>query len=220
MGYARKYNHATGNGFFVKRNLIATFSMLWNPPGYFKRKRFGKIYSLESKASVVWKRIKSRNFAYSWINTIIQYIIDKIHPDRDTLSLYHQRRRGWGESSEIEIEGIAAIDDQLAILKVSDTDIKPLCLSDEDVQVGDTVYVASCPDVFSQGIISGVFSSRHSPTEFYEITAPIPDGCNGCPVLNSKGQVIGITGKINWNSNCVIPSNYLQELLSKVDTSD
>ena len=220
MGYAREYNHATGNGFFVKRNLIATFSILWNPPGYFKRKRFGKIYSLESKVSVVWKRTKSRDSAPRWINTMIQYIIDKIHPDRDTLSLYHQRRQGRGESSDIEIEGIAAIDDLLAILKVSDTDIKPLSLSNEDVQVGDTVYVASCPDVFSQGIISSIFSSQHSSKEFYEITAPIPDGCNGCPVLNSKGQVIGVAAKFNLNSNRVIPSNYLKELLSKVGTSD
>ena len=221
MEYAREYNHASGNGFFVERNLIATLSLLWNPPGYFKRKRFGKIYSLESKDSVVWKRTKSRNFAPSWINTIIQRITDKIHEDRDTFSLYHDQRTNlWGESSKIEIEGIVAISDQLAILKVSDTDIKPLGLSNEDVQVGDTVYVASYPDVFSQGIISSVFSSRHSPKEFYEITAPIPDGCSGCPVFNSKGQVIGVAAKINWNSNRVIPSNYLQELLSKVDTSD
>ena len=221
MEYAREYNHASGNGFFVERNLIVAPSLLWNSPGYFKRKRFGKIYSLESKSSVIGKRTKSRNFAPSWINTIIRHIIDKIHPDRDTLSLYHQQRRGsFGESSEIEIEGIAAINGQLAILKVSDTDIKPLCLSNENVQVGDTVYVASCPDAFSQGIISSVFSSRHSSKEFYEITAPIPDGCNGCPVLNSKGQVIGVAAKINWNPNRVIPSNYLQELLSKVDTSD
>ena len=115
MEHAREYNHATGNGFFVKRNLIATFSILWNPPGYFKRKRFGKIYSLESKVSVVWKRTKSRDSAPRWINTMIQYIIDKIHPDRDTLSLYHQRRQSRGESSDIEIEGIAAIDNLLAI---------------------------------------------------------------------------------------------------------
>jgi WD40 repeat protein len=220
MEHAREYNHATGNGFFVKRNLIATFSILWNPPGYFKRKRFGKIYSLEGKVSVVWKRTKSRDSAPRWINTMIQYVIDKIHPDRDTLSLYHQRRQGRGESSDIEIEGIAAIDDLLAILKVSDTDIKPLSLSNEDVQVGDTVYVASCPDVFSQGIISSIFSSQHSSKEFYEITAPIPDGCNGCPVLNSKGQVIGVAAKFNLNSNRVIPSNYLKELLSKVEVSN
>ena len=48
----------------------------------------------------------------------------------------------------------AVIDDQLAILKVADTDVQPLCLSNEDVQIGDTGYVASCPDTFSQGIIS------------------------------------------------------------------
>ena len=215
MEYAREYNHATGNGFFLTRNLIATFGVLLNPPGYFKRKRFGKIYCLESKGSVVWKWTKSRDFTTSWMNTIIQKIIDKIHEDRDTLSLYHRRRTGWGEFPEIEIEGIAAIDDQLAILKVADTDVQPLCLSNEDVQIGDTVYVASCPDTFSQGIISRLYER-----DFFEITAPIPDGCNGCPVLNSKGQVIGVAVKIKWNRNHVIPSVYLRELLSKVDASD
>ena len=220
MSDAEKYNgiHVTGNGFFVKQNLIATFSMLWNPPGYFKRKRFGMLYSLETNTwGVVWKRTKRKNFSPSRINTIIHNIVHK--PMYYSLVFYHNKRR-YQEVKSIEVEDIAAIDDQLAILKVPDTDVQPLCLSNDEVQVGDTVYVASCPDVFSQGIISSIFSSQHSSKKFYEITAPIPDGCNGCPVLNSKGQVIGVATKINWNSNHVIPSNYLQELLSKVDTSD
>ena len=210
----------TGNGFFVKQNLIATYIHLWTPPGYFRRKYLG-----------------------DWINLIIQDIIDRNRIIKEsnvnslTLSL---DRRGGDTVSRIEVEGIAAIDDQLAILKVSDTDVQPLCFNNDDVQIGDIVYVLSSPDTFSQGVISSIFSFRSRT--FFQITAPIPDGCNGCPVLNSKGQVIGIAAGINWlpggygsigrgtlhpmeikgrfqNPNFVVPAYYLQELLSKVEKS-
>ena len=196
----------TGNGFFVKQNLIATYIHLWTPPGYFRRKYLG-----------------------DWINLIIQDIIDRNRIIKEsnvnslTLSL---DRRGGDTVSCIEVEGIAAIDDQLAILKVSDTDVQPLCFNNDDVQIGDIVYVLSSPDTFSQGVISSIFSFRSRT--FFQITAPIPDGCNGCPVLNSKGQVIGIAAKEMFiekhlqhqNRNLVIPSIHLLELLSKVDASD
>ena len=222
MGYAKEYNHASGNGFFVKRNLIATHRFLATPPGYFRRKRFGKLYDLESNTSLVWKRTNSRRFARSWMNTIIQKIDNIIYKD-DSLTLYHDQRKYSHEVPCIEVEGIAAIDDQLAILRVSDTDVQPLCLSNEDVRIGDTIYVASSPDTFSQGIISCLYEGN-----FFEITAPIPDGCNGCPVLNRKGQVIGVAAKEMFiekhlqhqNRNLVIPSIHLLELLSKVEASD
>ena len=212
MEYAREYNHASGNGFFVKRNLIATHRFLATPPGYFGRKRFGKLYDLESNTSL------------GWINAIIQKIDNIIYKDDDdSLTLYHDRRVGSIKVPCIEVEGIAAIDNQLAILRVSDTDVKPLCLSNKDVRIGDTVYVASSPDTFSQGIIS-----RLHTRDCFEITAPILDGCNGCPVLNSKGQVIGIAAKRifrdkyvhHQNPNFVISSVYLLELLSKVEASN
>ena len=208
--------------FSFKRNLIATHRFLATPPGYFRLKRFGKLYDLESNTSLVWKRTKSRRFAPSWINAIIQKIDNIIYKD-DSLTLYHDQRKDSYEVPCIEVEGIAAIDDQLAILKVADTDVQPLCLSNEDVQIGDTVYVASCPDTFSQGIVSRLYER-----DFFEITAPIPDGCNGCPVLNKKGQVIGVATKEMFiekhlqhqNRNLVIPSIHLLELLSKVEASD
>ena len=223
MEYAREYNLASGNGFFVKRELIATCSRLVTPPGYFRRKQFGKLYDLESKGSVVWKPTNSRGFAPRRINTIIQNIFNKEIEGMDSLTLYHDQRKDSYEVPCIEVEGIAAIDDQLAILRVSDTDVQPLCLSSDDVQIGDTVYVASSPDAFSQGIISRLYER-----DFFEITASIPDGCNGCPVLNSKGQVIGVAAKEMFikkylqhqNRNLVIPSIHLLELLSKVEASD
>lgn len=159
MRGAREDIYATGNGFFVKQNLIATYIHLWNSPGYFRRKYLG-----------------------DWINLIIQEIIDRnrIIKERNmnSLTLFHDRR-GGGTASRIEVEGIAAIDDQLAILKVSDTDVQPLCISNEDVQIGDIVYVVSSPDTFSQGVISGISSfgsrtfSKLLPRFLMDVTAPL-----------------------------------------------
>ena len=193
--------YATGNGFFVGQGLVATYTQPWTEPGYVRRRLIPR-----------------------WIGLIIHDIIDRNSVIKETdvgsIKLFHEN----GMNGNPKVESIAALDNQLglAILKVSDFDVKSLCLSNNDVQIGDTVYVASSPDTFSQGIIS-----LHE-RGFFEITAPIPDGCNGCPVLNSKGQVIGVAAKRifrdkyvhHQNPNFVIPSVYLRELLSKVDASD
>ena len=52
-----------------------------------------------------------------------------------------------------------------------------------------------------------------------QISAPISKGSSGGPVLNSKGEVIGVAVSFiteGQNLNFAIPSNYLKELLSKV----
>ena len=197
--FAAKY--ATGNGFFVGQGLVATCTQFWTEPGFVRR------------------RIIPR-----WLGLIIHDINDRYNvikeTDLESIKLFHENGMGGNP----EVESIAALDNQLglAILKVSNIGVQPLCLSNEYVQIGDTVYVASSPDTFSQGVIS--LRER----DFFEITAPIPDGFNGCPVLNSKGQVIGIAAKRifrekyihHQNPNFVIPSVYLRELLSKVNTSD
>jgi S1-C subfamily serine protease len=69
---------------------------------------------------------------------------------------------------------------------------------------------------FSQGIVSSI---REFGTEkILQITAPISPGSSGGPVLNGKGEVIGVsvaTFKGGQNLNFAIPSNYLKALLGK-----
>ncbi len=208
---SRIFKYTTVNGFFVKQGMISTYTHLWTSPGLFGRRLFG-----------------------DWI---IQIVTAKNRVIKETnlnsLALFHNERRGY-----IDIESIAAIDDQLAILKVSDCEVQPLCLSDEGVKIGDTVYVASTPNTFSQGIVSSIVTFRNRT--FYQITASIPYGCNGSPVLNNKGQVIGVAmatrigGQVQFNApyakllhdydkqnpNYAIPAYYLRELLSKVEESN
>ena len=67
---------------------------------------------------------------------------------------------------------------------------------------------------FSQGIVSSI---REVGTDkLLQITAPISPGSSGGPILNEKGEVIGIsvaTFKSGQNLNFAIPSNYLKPLL-------
>jgi hypothetical protein len=86
------------------------------------------------------------------------------------------------------------------------------------VQVGDPVYAVGNPQglegTFSQGIISSIRDAGLD--KLLQITAPISLGSSGGPVLNSKGEVIGVsvaTFKAGQNLNFAIPSNYLKALL-------
>lgn len=103
------------------------------------------------------------------------------------------------------IIGYTAIDPDrdLAILKVRAFDIKtlPLLSRGENIEISDDVYAVGNPlgkgyleGTVSYGKISGI---REDPTrKWIQITAPITPGNSGGPVLNKKGEVIGISTMI------------------------
>jgi S1-C subfamily serine protease len=128
-----------------------------------------------------------------------------------------------GQKTKYDIEGITAIDPgrDLVVLKISGARASTLALGSSDaVQVGETVYAVGNPQglegTFSQGIISSI---REVGTDkLLQITAPISPGSSGGPVLNGKGEVIGVsvaTFRGGQNLNFAIPSKYLKELLAK-----
>ena len=126
-----------------------------------------------------------------------------------------------GRFSTYTIEGVTATDktNDLALLKVTVSGIKPLPLGNStDVKIGETVYVAGNPKGLEGTFSDGIISSRRDPytKERLQMTAPISPGSSGGPVLNSKGEVIGISFMTlvgGQNLNFAIPSRYLTELL-------
>ena len=126
-----------------------------------------------------------------------------------------------GQFSTYTIEGVTATDktNDLALLKVTVSGIKPLPLGNSsDVKIGETVYVAGNPKGLEGTFSNGIISSRRDPytKERLQMTAPISPGSSGGPVLNSKGEVIGIffmTLVGGQNLNFAIPSRHLTELL-------
>lgn len=128
-----------------------------------------------------------------------------------------------GQKTKYDIEGITGIetDCDLVLLKIQAIRNPLLSLGNSDsVEVGDPVYAVGNPQglegTFSQGIVSSI--RKIGLEKVLQITAPISPGSSGGPVLNLKGEVIGVsvaTFKGGQNLNFAIPSNYLKALLSK-----
>ncbi len=128
-----------------------------------------------------------------------------------------------GQRAKYDIDGITAVDPErdLVILKISDARAAALALGNsESVQVGETVYAIGNPQglegTFSQGIVSSI--REVGADKLLQITAPISPGSSGGPVLNGKGEVVGVsvaTFRGGQNLNFAIPSIYLKQLLTK-----
>ncbi|MCK4850062.1 MAG: serine protease [Phycisphaerae bacterium] len=101
--------------------------------------------------------------------------------------------------------------------------VPPLTLGDSNqVEVGDEVYVVGNPmgleGTISRGIVSGI--RKMEKDKLFQITAPISPGSSGGPVLNAKGEVIGVavaTFKGGQNLNFAVPASYLSSLLQNIE---
>ena len=136
-----------------------------------------------------------------------------------------------GMPTKYTIDSILGVDEDndLALLKVSGSSgTKPLTLiNDSDtVKVMDAVYVVGNPKglegTLSDGIISNLPTIEN--TKRLQMTAPISPGSSGGPVLNRKGEVIGVTVSSHQalgaqNLNFAIPSNYLKKLLDQAQSA-
>ena len=161
----------------------------------------------------------------------------------------------FGQDLRYEIEGYTAlnVDNDLVILKIKnpeevDVEASILPLGDSDnLQTGDPIYAVGNPagleGTISDGIISGIRNrdpSRDIPYTRIQITAPISPGSSGGPVLNTRGEVVGVSVSgvsslkpislhnpqdaqyinVAQNLNFAIPSNYLQALLDQQNEND
>ena len=105
--------------------------------------------------------------------------------------------RNCNETAIYTIEGVAACDDKndLVILKVAETGVPlPLGNSDE-LQRGDPVSIVGYKGKKYKGIIGNILSGHNSDYQLLikaKISPKDCEGLSGGPVLNSKGEVIGV----------------------------
>ena len=129
-----------------------------------------------------------------------------------------------GQEDVYLVKAILAVDKErdLAIVKVTGLDVPPLPLGDSDVvQIGDKVYVAGNPrgleGTFTGGMISAIRPEGIPLVrgKILQMDAAISPGSSGGPVLNDRGEVIGISvgHRVGGqNLNFAIPVNYLKLL--------
>lgn len=96
-------------------------------------------------------------------------------------------------------KGVVAIDNEgdLAILQVEvpAENAIPLAISQETPQEGESILVVGNPYGLEGSVTNGIVSAvREFPGygKIIQITAPISPGSSGSPVVNMRGQVIGV----------------------------
>jgi hypothetical protein len=119
-----------------------------------------------------------------------------------------------------EIEGYVGVDKitDLVLLKVSKLTKPSIKISKTKVAVGQKVFVMGSPKGLSSTISEGIVSGLRDIEGYklIQMTAPISPGSSGGPVLNSLGELIGISVlqmKEGQNLNFSIPVSYLQILI-------
>ena len=120
------------------------------------------------------------------------------------------------------VKGVVAVDAEgdIAVLRVEAPagQVRPLSLERTSPQEGESVVVIGNPFGLEGSVTNGIVSAvRDIPTfgRIIQITAPISPGSSGSPVVNMRGQVIGvatlqITG--GQSINFAIPSERISQL--------
>ena len=148
-------------------------------------------------------------------------IVTNIHglADADLASL-HVRT----DNANYTIRGVTAFDTQndLVILQISGTGV-PLVLGDSDaVSSDETVfcvgYVGYPADRFN--IMETTVLSERLNGVWLRVTPNSPGGNSGGPVLNTKGEVVGINVAGNGAIGYAVGSNVLKGLLNRSGTAE
>src|SRR6266568_4680792 len=126
---------------------------------------------------------------------------------------------------------LVGADDQvdLAVLKIDSPGVKPLKLADSDtVQAGDFVLAIGNPFGFEETVTDGIVSSKGRPnradvfSDLIQTNAAINPGNSGGPLINLRGEVIGINTAIISRSGgsqgigFAIPSNTIRTALESL----
>jgi hypothetical protein len=127
------------------------------------------------------------------------------------------------DGAAFPVDGVLASDKvrDLAVIKIHGKTFRTLTLGNsERVQVGEEVVAIGNPlsleSTVSNGIISGVRTSKEQGGKFLQTTAPISPGSSGGPLFNMLGEVVGINTMYlegGENLNFAIPVNDAKFLL-------
>jgi serine protease Do len=130
---------------------------------------------------------------------------------------------GWDPRGDIALLKAEGVKEKLPFAPLGDS---------EKVEVGDLAIALGNPFGFARdahptatlGIVSAVHSYQDTYSDAIQTDAPINPGNSGGPLLNLKGEVIGINGRVavrfgnrmNTGVGYAIPSNQIQAFLPRL----
>jgi S1-C subfamily serine protease len=141
-------------------------------------------------------------------------------------------RATFADSRSVDVVAVVADDERndLALLRLPPSaSLPPLALSKATVEPGDRVVVVGNPlglaGTISEGIVGAVRSKglgeddpEHADTPLLQITAPISPGSSGSPVVDERGEVVGVAVAYyegGQNVNFAVPVELLRALQAR-----
>lgn len=92
----------------------------------------------------------------------------------------------------------------IALLVVDGVSFTPISVADNAaVEIGDDVYAIGAPNSMAYTLTKGIVSSKErkiGPELYIQIDASLSEGSSGGPLLNDKGEVLGINSRKVSNS--------------------
>lgn len=197
--------------------IVAVFSTLWLS-GYYKtiEKTTTNYSALRRDMNTVKQNVNAQNAVIRNINNEKQkegqseghfgatgfiispngYVVTNYHVVKDADSVHLQNTKG--ESLRADVIYIDPTND-LAMLHISDSAFSPLkttpyTFKEADSDLGEDVYTIGFPRdevVYGQGYLSSR-TGYAGDTTAYQLSIPVNPGNSGGPVIDSRGQVIGI----------------------------
>lgn len=199
--------------------LLAVFATLWMSGFYNNVKENSYQYSLLKRdMNTIKRNVNAQNAVINTINTDLKtseatypsgtyggtgfaitssgFIATNYHVIKDSDSIHVQNSHG--ESYSATITYIDPIYD-LAILEITDTRFTktapiPYTFKDERADLGQEVFTIGYPRedaVYGSGYLSSN-TGFDGDTASYQVTIPVNPGNSGGPLLDSKGNVVGI----------------------------
>lgn len=108
----------------------------------------------------------------------------------------------------------------IAMIKINLSDTPFIKISTEDVKTGDTVYALGSSLGLIDSLSSGIVSNPDrlvAGVHYIQMTTPISSGNSGGPLVNSKGELVGIntmSATYGQNLNFAIKAERIGELTS------
>ncbi len=156
------------------------------------------------------------------------HILTNHHVIRDMDKIEVQLTDGRTEPAQL-----VGSDEQtdIAVLKIEARNIEPLPLGDSDeVRVGQMVFAVGNPFGLSETVTKGIISAKgrramaDSAVEFLQTDAAVNQGNSGGPLLNLRGEIVGINSAIysetgGWlGISFAIPANVARRALESLLT--
>ncbi len=132
-----------------------------------------------------------------------------------------------GRNYTAKILAVLKNKNDLALIKIDTKENLPLAKfgNSDEIKVGQRVLTIGCPFGFRDTLTTGIISRIDYERNKIQTDAAINPGCSGGPLLNLKGEIIGINQSIynpdNNRSNIgigfALPSNYAIDFIAKAN---